>query len=607
LAACVATACSQALAVDPPAADEPPPLPVAAAPLPGDPQGGPPPTKAPVAAPSQNVTINLINRLVQRGVLTQADAEDLIKQAEQDAERAKSQAAAVQQAAAEVAAAQAPTNDDTLRVPYVPQIVKQEITEQVKQEVMKQAKDENWAAPNAFDSWVSRWHFTGDVRFRYEGNYFPSGNDNTGAFPIFNSINTGSPFDTSGTVFSPKYDVDQNRTRLRIRARLGADVDLGDGFSGGIRFGSGQDDSPVSENQTLGLANNGQGGDFGKYQLWLDRAFIRYDIWGEPKRDVAILFGRFDNPFFTTSSMIWENEIAMDGVALSGKYEVFEGFTPFIVGGAFPVFNTDFNYATNNPSKFKSVDKYLYAGQVGVDWKISKDINFKVGGAFYDFENIEGKLSDPFVPLTPSDAGDTDDTRPSFAQNGNTYMALRDITPTAANGYGTTMQYQYFGLATPFRVLALSAKLDYNHFEPYQISLYGEYAKNLAFDYDSINAIAVNNRGPNSSSGALGSYAGGDQAWTVGIRVGHPSFEKAGDWSLDFNYRHVESDAVVDSFTDVNFGTPLSGTNLQGYTVGAAVAVSPRVRLGLRWMSASAIVGPTFKADLLQFDIVAKF
>src|SRR5262249_26969837 len=47
----------------------------------------------PRATPSQNVTINLIHRLVERGVLTQADADELIKQAEQDAATARELAA----------------------------------------------------------------------------------------------------------------------------------------------------------------------------------------------------------------------------------------------------------------------------------------------------------------------------------------------------------------------------------------------------------------------------------------------------------------------------------------------------------------------------------
>src|SRR5262249_51998341 len=43
----------------------------------------------PKPTPSQNVTINLINRLVERGVLTQGDATELIKQAEEDAAAAR--------------------------------------------------------------------------------------------------------------------------------------------------------------------------------------------------------------------------------------------------------------------------------------------------------------------------------------------------------------------------------------------------------------------------------------------------------------------------------------------------------------------------------------
>ena len=42
---------------------------------------------------SQNVTINLINRLVKKGVLSEDDAKDLIQQAEKDAAEASTQAA----------------------------------------------------------------------------------------------------------------------------------------------------------------------------------------------------------------------------------------------------------------------------------------------------------------------------------------------------------------------------------------------------------------------------------------------------------------------------------------------------------------------------------
>src|SRR5690606_9753904 len=116
------------------------------------------------------------------------------------------------------------------------------------------------------------------------------------------------------------------------------------------------------------------------------------------------------------------------------------------------------------------------------DWKASKDFNLKLGVAYYYFDGVEGQLSDPFTPLNSQDAGNTDTRRPSFAQKGNTYMALRNIVPNASNDFGSSLQYQYFGLATPFRELALTGRLDYNRWEPFQISLTGEYVKNLAYD-----------------------------------------------------------------------------------------------------------------------------
>jgi len=573
------------------------------------------PKGATTAVPSQNVTINLINRLVEKGLLTKQDAQDLIRQAEDDAAVASAQAATVQhdvavaREAAQAAVQQTapPTSDDQVRVTYIPESVRAQMRDEIKDEVLSTARAENWAAPNGLPDWVPKFRVSGDIRVRYEGDFYPTGNDNTGAFPNFNTINTGAPFDTAGTVFSPQQDVNQNRERFRLRARIGAEIDLGEGFTAGLRVGTGQDDSPVTENQTLGLANNGQGGNFSKYQVWIDRAYLKYETGGQPNKNLAISIGRFDNPFFDPTTIVWARDLGFDGAALQGKYEVVNGVTPFFNGGAFPVFNTDFNFATNNPSKFQSEDKWLYAAQLGTAIKPTKDFSAKVAVAYYDFVNVQGKLSDPFTPLTSSDQGDTDDTRPSFAQNGNTYMALRDIIPDADNNFGTINQFQYFGLATPFHELAVSWQVDYNRFEPAQISLYGQYVQNLALNSANVNAIAVNNRGPDSAAGAMGAWAGGNTAWIIGIKVGNPVMEKRWDWNIGVNYRYVESDSVVDGFTDSDFGAPLTGTNLKGFTFGGNLALSHSVWLGLTWMSADSIAGPIFKGDILQFDVNGKF
>ena len=492
--------------------------------------------------------------------------------------------------------------EDTVRVTYVPEIVKEQLREEIKADVMAQAREENWAAPNTIPDWVTRFRLFGDLRIRGEGLFFPAGNDNTGAFPNFNAINTGAPFDVSGTVFSPQFDVDQDRNRLRLRARVGAAVDLGQNYTVGLRVATGDNNSPVTENQSFGAAGFGQGGNFSKYAIWLDRGFLRYETGGLPDEDFTFSFGRFDNPFFATS-MIWADDLGFDGIAAQGKFPLGEDVTPFFVVGAFPVFNTDLNFATNQPAKFKSNDKWLYATQLGVTLELAKDFSLKLGGAYYYFQNIEGKLSTPYTPLTASDAGDTDSSRPAFAQRGNTYMALRDIVPGPLNNNGTINQFQYFGLASKFQELAFDARLDYNGFEPFQVSLVGEWVKNRSFDQAAIAAKAVNNLG--SSTGSSTAFMGSDTAWLAGVVVGNAVLAERWDWNVSFGYRKVGSDAVVDGFNDSDFGG--GGTNLKGYTFGANLALSPRVWLGLKWYSASQLAGPTLKADILQVDFNAKF
>ncbi|MDB6116899.1 MAG: hypothetical protein JWO08_680, partial [Verrucomicrobiaceae bacterium] len=115
-----------------------------------------------------------------------------------------------------------------------------------------------------------------------------------------------------------------------------------------------------------------------------------------------------------------------------------------------------------------------------------------------------------------------------------------------------------------------------------------------------------NNRGPEDpDTHQQGPFEGDNSAWNLALRIGKAKFEKAGDWQATFGYRRVGSDAVVDGFTDQDFGG--GGTNVEGFTIGASVAVSPRVRLGLRWMSANEVAGPPLKSDIIQFDLQAKF
>ena len=564
---------------------------------------------------TSNVTINLINRMVKKGLLDKEEAADLIAQSEQDVVIARNQVRDDAQIATQMVIQEAVTRkvipnldpmfDDALRVTYIPETVKKQIKDDLRAELAAEAKTQGAALPKGLPEWITRFRVKGDIRIRSEFDSFPAGNDNTGAFPNFNAINTGQPFDIAGTVFSPQLNVDQDRTRFRLRMRMSAEVDMGEGWTAGVRFATGQNNSPVSVNQTIGLANQAQGGNFSKYAIWLERAFLKYELGEDPNRHLTALLGRFENPFFGAGDVMWDDDLGFDGIALSGRYQIAKGITPFGTVGAFPVFNTDFNFASNSPAKFKSVDRYLYGGQLGVEFKPKDHLDVKIAVGYFHFDGVEGRKSTPFTPLSILDQGDTDETRPSFAQKGNTYMALRDIIPDASNNFGTINQWQYFGLASKFRPLVFSGRLDYSGFEPVQISLIGDYIKNLGWNRAAIESKAVNNRGTVTAANPNGSYQGGDTAWMVALRAGKPVFEKRGDWQAGVNYRHVESDAVVDGFNDSVFG--FGGTNMKGFTLFGSYATSARTSISMRWMSASEIAGPPLKSDIFMIDFGGKF
>jgi hypothetical protein len=551
----------------------------------------------------------LISILVKKGVLSPADAQSILQEATQEAALAATNAATTPAPAAPdsgVTATSSVTPDGTIHVTYVPKIVREQIAQQVTHQVLAQEQAEGYAMPAEIPGWLNRVTVFGDFRSRYESDLFPHGNDITGAFPNFNSINTGSPYDISSgnNNFPASNNVNENRSRFLVRARLGVRADLGDGFNAEFRLATGQTNSPVSENTTLGAAPGGaQGGDFSKFTAYIDRANLTYTPPLGPDAKATLSVGRFDPPFFATN-LLFADDLAFDGVAASGSYD-FGGLTPFMTLGAFPTYNTDASFASNQPSKFPSHDKWLLAAQAGAAFNIIDNLTAKLGLADYAFTNIAGKLSAPCTVLTTADACSTDDDRPAFAQNGNTYMALRNIVATTANNNGTTSQYQYFGLASNFNILAITGRADYNAYAPAHLWVIGEYVNNTAFNARDVAAKAVNNRGPVAAGNSTGAYAGGNTGYYITGAVGQQELKQRWDWNVSLGYKYLQSDAVVDGLTDSDFG--LGGTNLKGYILAGNLALNKRVSVRLRYLSADAIAGPTYRADVFQFDLNGKF
>lgn len=117
-------------------------------------------TPADAAKISPEVTLKLIDLLVAKGVLTRGQADDLIAEANASAASAPATAVTAQPAYQTVPGA--------VVVPYVPEVVRQQIKDELRAEVVQQAKSEGWAAPNALPEWTQRISFYGDLRARAE-------------------------------------------------------------------------------------------------------------------------------------------------------------------------------------------------------------------------------------------------------------------------------------------------------------------------------------------------------------------------------------------------------------------------------------------------------
>ena len=482
----------------------------------------------------RQTTLNLIELLVQQGVLPADKARALIEQAE-----AKARAAVAEAKKAE---------KNTVRIQFVPESVRQQIANEVREEVVAQAKAERWGDVNAVPEWVDRFRFDGEVRLGYQRDMFDDGNA-----PELN-------FQAQGQNINNTLE---DRSRTRLRARLGVTARVTQDLSAGLRLTTGSSSDPVSTNQTLGNYGN-------KYNFALDRAFLRWRSQ-EVLPWLTATGGRMPNPFFG-SDLVWDDDLAFDGVALQFEDPAAAAkvWRPFGAVGYFPL--QDVERSSSNLAK----SRWLFGAQGGVEWVPSNDLRAKAGLALYDFRNLAG-VRNSFNSTT------TDGTQASNRQKGNSLFNLSN--PGVVGGP--------FGLAKDYRVLNLSGAVDYNLWNPVHLIVSGDYVRNIGFD--AARSLA--------RTGTV--YDAQDSGYMLRVAVGMPSMLLKGDWQLSLAYRYLEADAVVDAFTDSDFH--LGGTNNKGFIVGAQYGLSRNTWLSARWLSSREVTGLPLSINTMQVYFHARF
>ncbi len=518
----------------------------------------------------------ILQLMVAKGLISQADADGIVAQAK------------AARAARPIATAPADgVAGDIQTIPYIPDTVKDQIKSELRAETREEAKAEGWAQPGLVPDWLGKVTLEGDLRVRDEQDLFDKNNDPS--FTNFSAINTGSPFDINPNTGSkpPFLNTTQDRNRTRIRARLGAIVQPDSWVSFEFRAATGNDSSPVSPNQTLGAG----GGQFSKYSLWIDRGAVRLT----PIDNLRIDLGRSENPFWS-SPILFYPDLNMDGFSVRYRHALPASLEAFGTAGAFPLFNTDMNFGSRfgSDGAYRSRDKWMFAGQLGAEWKPTSTVKLTAAAGYFDFDGVEGQVSSPC--LNTQDVCDTDITRPQFQQWGNSMFPTRSVVFPAGVDTSLQAEPQYFGLASAFRVVDVHVALDLTAFPSVPVRLEGDYLKNVAFNRAQVQA---------RQSNVIGPYTPGNTGWMTNLTVGKPDIQRFGDWNVSAGYRYLESDAVIDGLTDADFH--LGGTNAKGYVLQGYYGIAKNTSIGVRWFSSDVITGPAYSNDVLQLDLNTKF
>ncbi len=527
----------------------------------------------------KNTIVNLVDALVDQGVLTREKADAIKRDA-----TAKARVEAAD--AARVVDEEIPPDDgqsaQVVRVPYVPEFVKDEIRAQVREElradvtkdVIDKAKEERWGVKDALPEWVTNMTWFGDLRLRDQYDAFAAHNL-ASTYANFMAINAAGGITRAGadTFLNSTEDVN----RLRYRLRFGFENALFDGLKMKIRLASGNDVTPVSLNQTLG-----QSGQLN--EIFIDRAFLEWHALDQHDRPwLSLLGGRLDRPFLATD-LVWDDDLAFEGFAaryhqtfadLADSVGVDSGLDRTFVGlnfGAFPVFEDELPIPDGS-----SNDKWLWGSQLVFDHAFEDSSLFQVGLAYYDYVNVIGQRNAFGSQLK-------DWTAPEFMQKGNTVFDLRN---------DNDLTTELFGLAADFTLVNVTARFDYAGFAPTHVILTGDIVKNIGYDEQAIQRCT----GALIDERTLG--------YRMMLRVGHPTVIRRGQWAVFTDYRYLQRDAVVDAFTDSNFR--LGGTDAKGYQIGGELGISRHAWLRLRWMSGDEIDGAPLGIDVLQADLNASF
>lgn len=514
----------------------------------------------------------LIKTLVEQKVITEQKGQELLKESQQPQANEKG----------------------VVKVQQVPQFIQDDIRQKVKsdlhdqvvEDVMNRAKNEKWGIPGTLPGWIDNVKIKTDIRLRAQSDSFENQDDSIDVSqegrPIYwdyAAINSAGNLEAKNGELL-ELNNSKERDRARVRARIGVDTKINALWKSGFRLATGTSTDPVSTNQTMGSYGR-------RYTTTMDLAYLKYDGVDTASYPwFSFTGGRMANPFIATD-LVWDADLAFDGVAATYRFNLSSGEDLFAVMdrskqlfftlGAFPIQEVELS----------NEDKYLIGSQLGTNLQFQNQDTLSAAISLYDYLNITGKKNEKGLNLN-------DFSAPAFIQKGNTLYNIANPVDEASTA-------RLYALASDYKLVNLTASYTLARFSPIQVVATFDYVKNIGFDKKSVaKKVVLSDIG--STYDQIIEDVTGYQAM---VTVGWPVIAKNGDWNISAAYKRLGADAVLDAFTDSDFG--LGGTDLKGWVVSGQYGINDNVWTNLRLLSAERIKGLPYSVNTVQLDLNAKF
>ena len=367
--------------------------------------------------------------------------------------------------------------------------------------------------------------------------------------------------------------------RERYRLRVGVDYFYSDHFKAGFELESGNTDD--SGNQSFG-------GDFTKASINVGKIYLQY----QPTDWLTLVGGKFSNPWYTTTDMVYSFDLNPEGGAELFNYTIPLG------GGATSVASSgsddgkdmkDMKHEKSKPDAgpdsslsiaFNAVqyiylngneaaltpginnnDVFIIGEQIPVTWKVNKDITVKVAPGF-TFYTGGGN--------TNFDGGDATNT-----STGATITATNGVAAGTYFGTANSSVNPVFISPREADDLAIfSAPGEVNFkvagipFRPYwDFELNTEGHRRIQDVYlNSGPAISGISTGVSPAAAAQNKDLNDDIAWGAGLQIG--ANKKKGDWSVLAEFRQIGLGAVDQNINGTDYAD--SYANQEGIKAAAA-------------------------------------